>query len=285
MPFITIRGVRLHYRVFGEGGPWATLTTGGRRAFGEFIPLAGKLSALGFRVLLHDRRNTGASDIVIDGADGEEEIWADDLHALLVALGAKQAFIGGSSSGARMSLLYGLRHKMHTAGLLLFRVTGGAFAAGRLPEQYYGRYIEAARQGGMAAVCDIDDNRERIAANPANGAYLMKLPPEHYIEVMTRWLDRFQIDIDQQVMGINPAQLATLDLPAIVIPGNDNVHSSVAGKAAHRLIPGSQLHQLPIEDQDVDLIPFADWAEHEDDIAHAFAGFMRQVWARRPNRP
>ena len=32
-------------------------------------------------------------------------------------------------------------------GLLLLRVTGGPFAAGRLPEQYYGQFIRAAKAG------------------------------------------------------------------------------------------------------------------------------------------
>ena len=43
----------------------------------------------------------------------------------------------------------------------------GAFAAGRLPENYYGMFIKAAKEGGMAAVCATEQYQERIAANPA----------------------------------------------------------------------------------------------------------------------
>jgi pimeloyl-ACP methyl ester carboxylesterase len=60
-------------------------------------------------VLLHDRRNTGASDILIEGEESEEEIWTDDL-VLLGHLDALPAFVGGTSSGARMSMLTYLRH-------------------------------------------------------------------------------------------------------------------------------------------------------------------------------
>lgn len=95
----------IHYRVFGERGPWLALITGGRRGFGEFVPLAEKIAAQGVRVMVHDRRNTGASDIVIDGADGEEEIWTDDLYELLGKLNARPAVAGGASSGARTSIL------------------------------------------------------------------------------------------------------------------------------------------------------------------------------------
>ena len=75
MAFASVRGVRIHYEVFGDKGPMFALTTGGRRGYDEFVPLAKKIAQEGFRVLLHDRRNTGASDLVIAGEDGEEERW------------------------------------------------------------------------------------------------------------------------------------------------------------------------------------------------------------------
>src|SRR6476660_6923242 len=98
MPTLKIRDVNIHYRVLGTGGPWLALITGGRRGFNEFVPLAEKIAAHGVRVLLHDRRNTGASDILIEGKEGEEEIWADDLYLLLESRDALPAFVGGSSS-------------------------------------------------------------------------------------------------------------------------------------------------------------------------------------------
>ena len=58
---------------------------------------------------------------------------------------------------------------------------------------------------------------------------------------------------------------------------NDQVHASTSGLAAHRLIPGCVLHQLPIQDQAVPLIPFEEWAPYEDEIARTFVGFMRDV--------
>ena len=58
------------------------------------------------------------------------------------------------------------------------RLTGGEFAAGRLPEMYYGQFIKAAREGGMAAVCATEQYRERIAANPANRERLMRMDPK-----------------------------------------------------------------------------------------------------------
>ena len=173
MTHAIIRGVKLHHRIFGQQGPWVALVTGGRRGFQEFIEIAQKIADQGFQVLLHDRRNTGASDVLIAGEDGEEEIWADDLALLLDHVGATQAYVGGTSSGARLSMLFYLRHPQRVKALLLMRITGGDFAAGRLPHMYYGQFIDAAKAGGMQAVCANEQYQERIAANPANQARLM----------------------------------------------------------------------------------------------------------------
>jgi len=279
MPVSKIRGVSINWQVIGTAGPWLAMTTGGRRGHDEFIPIAKKIAAYGYRVLLHDRRNTGASDVLIDGDDGEEVIWTGDLYELMSQQGALPAFFSGSSSGARTSILFYLRYPQAVRGLLLMRVTGGAFAAGRLPENYYGQFIRAAQQGGMAAVCATEQWQERIAANPATRDRLMNLPTQKFIDVMTRWNAVFVAGAHHPVMGVSEAELRSIKVPTIVIPGNAKTHASHSGQTAHRLIAGSTLHQLPITDQDVPLIPFPEWSPYEEEIARVFAGFMARTVA------
>src|SRR5947207_5969121 len=144
MPVANVRGVNIFYQVIGDRGPWAALITGGRRGHDEFVPLATKLANAGYRVVLHDRRNTGRSDVLIEGDVAEEILWLDDLHELLTRLGALPAFVGGSSAGARTSMRFYLRFPNDVRGLLLLRVTGGPFAAKRLPDNYYGQFIKLA---------------------------------------------------------------------------------------------------------------------------------------------
>jgi pimeloyl-ACP methyl ester carboxylesterase len=277
MPTAHIRGVSINYEIFGDHGPWFAFVTGGRRGFSEFVSLAKKLAAEGCRVVLHDRRNTGASDVLIAGEEGEEEIWADDLVLLLKQLNALPAFIGGTSSGARMSMLVYLRHPTIVRGLILARITGGAFAAGRLPNMYYGQFIKAAREGGMAAVCATEQYQERIAANPANRERLMAMDPAEYIRVMEYWLSIFLRGPRAPVMGLTDEQLTSIRVPTLIVPGNDNTHASGNGLAAHKLIAGSELFELPIKDQDVPLLPFSDWAQHEPMMATKFVEFMNRI--------
>ncbi|MFN9122447.1 MAG: alpha/beta fold hydrolase, partial [bacterium] len=137
MPEAFVRGVILNYEVIGSEGPWIALTPGSRRSYHELIPLSKQLAKDGYRVLLHDRRNCGASEVGIEGIGSEHEIWADDLHALAGQLGALPLFVGGSSAGARLAILFALRHPEAVSGLLLWRLTGGQHAVQKLARQYY----------------------------------------------------------------------------------------------------------------------------------------------------
>jgi pimeloyl-ACP methyl ester carboxylesterase len=279
MPYAKVRGVNIFYQVIGDHGPWAALITGGRRGHDEFIPLAQKLAKGGYRVVLHARRNTGRSDVLIEGDVAEEIMWLDDLHDLLTQLGAVPTIIGGSSAGARTAMRYYTRFPNDTRALLLMRVTGGAFAANRLPENYYGSFIKAAQQGGMAAVCATEQYQERIAANPANRDRLMAMDPKQYIKVMSNWMDQFIASTKTEVFGMTDADLAAIKVPTVVIPGNDLTHASANGKIAASRIPGAMLHQLPIQDQDVALINYTEWEPYEQEIADAFLNIMRKATA------
>jgi len=276
MPIANVDGVKIVYEIVGTSGPVIALMPGARRGYAEMKPLAEKIAAGGFRVFLHDRRNTGGSDMKLDDSDTEEGVWADELYALLKQLDLLPAYVGGSSSGARTSLNFALRHPEALRGLLLIRVTGGEFAANRLPQNYYRIFIEAAEKGGMAAVCETDRFREYIATNPAVREQLMAMDPARFIEIKSRLLDKFLAGAKLPVMGMTEAELNSIKVPTLVVPGNDNTHSSKSGRIAHEMIEGSELHSLPITDQDVDLISWPDWSPVEAEIATVFIDFMRR---------
>jgi pimeloyl-ACP methyl ester carboxylesterase len=283
MPFATIGPVNLHYQIIGASGPVLALTPGGRRSFKEFLPLADKIARQGFRVLLHDRRNCGLSDIYFDRSDAEDALWAEDLQALLTFVGARGVFVGGSSSGCRTSILHFLRYPQRVRGLCLFRVTGGPFAAKRLPENYYHRFIAAAQEDGMEGVCAIDHWQERFKLRPQDRELLLSMDVDRYIDVMSFWRDRFVQGVDLPILGVTAAELQSITVPTVVIPGNDMVHSSASGAIAQSLIPGALLHSLPIEDTSRDLIPFDEWAPQEEEIASAFVDLMHRANVSRSN--
>jgi pimeloyl-ACP methyl ester carboxylesterase len=280
MPLTKVRGVNINYQVLGNGGPWVALSPGGRRDISGIELLAGRVAETGYRVVVFDRRNCGASDVVIDGQDSEYEIWADDVHELLRQLGALPAVIGGSSSGCRTSLLFALRHPEAVKALLLWRVTGGRFACERLAQDYYGQYIEAAKQGGMAAVCEMEHWKERIAARPENRNALMKMDVRRFIDVMSRWREYFLQGADLPVIGATEAELKTIKVPACVVPGNDLTHGRQTGENLGKLLKNSEVHVLFPKHYEEALSPREEWDEKAGEMAALFDDFMKRTVAR-----
>ncbi|MBV8888589.1 MAG: alpha/beta hydrolase [Alphaproteobacteria bacterium] len=275
MPEISVRGVNIRYEILGEGGPFIALQPGGRRGLVAVKPLGQKIAEAGYRVVVYDRRNCGASEIAIEG-QSENEVWGEDLHELLSRLDALPAYIGGSSSGCRLAMILALRRPEDVRGLLLWRVTGGAYAASHLANQYYTSHIAAAQQGGMIAVCAMEHWAEMIRNNPGNRERLMRIDPDDFIARMTQWRRSFEAGADYPVIGLSPAELRAITVPTCIIPGNDRVHPRQPGQIAHRLIPNSEYHEVLGEDRmDLD-VALEEWDAKEGLLAAIFIDFLRR---------
>lgn len=270
----TINGASLQYEIIGSSGPWVALSPGGRRPMAAVKALAQHIAAGGYRVLIHDRRSCGASEVLLGGDAAEHEVWAEDLHALLKQLDALPAFVGGSSSGCRMSLAFALRYPEAVRGLLLWRVTGGHFAAQRLSREYYAQYITAMQNGGMAAICETPHFRDLIAAYPPNREKLMAADPQAVIAAMTRWSKGFIDEAGYPVIGATEAQLRSIQAPSCVIPGNDNTHPKAVGETLAGLLPDATLNILFAKHLDVDVVPPESWSVKEKEMAAMLLAFL-----------
>lgn len=284
MPIANVRGVELRYEVLGGAGPWVAVAPGGRRGMDSVKPLAQKIADGGYRVLIHDRRNCGASSITIGGKEPENEIWADDLHELLRQLNALPAVVGGGSSGCRMALLLALRHPRAVSALLLWRVTAGRYAAERLARQYYGQYIEAAEKGGMAAVCAMEHWKACIAERPASRDLLMKMDSKRFIAAMADWSGYFVRGGDLPVLGVSEAELRSIRIPACIIPGNDRTHRVEAGSTLAGLLPDAELHVLFKENLDVDVVSPEEWQKTDGQSSAIFVKFLKRALAPAASR-
>lgn len=284
MPEALLRGVCINYRTIGDSGPWIALTPGSRRAYAELVDLSKAIAASGYRVLLHDRRNCGASDVAFDGSGSEHEVWADDLHALGKELGALPMYVGGSSAGARLAILYGIRHPDGLRGLLLWRVTGGQEAVDRLAENYYGQFITIAQRGGMQAVCESEHFSECIKARPSNRDRLLKTDAGQFVKVMTYWRDCFLQSAKLPIVGATEADLRAMKAPACLIAGNDVIHTPSTARKAASLISNSELHDDVVERRaENNLLKEWDrneWRRAEPRMAAIFTAFLNRAEGR-----
>ncbi len=274
MPIVEARGINLVYEVLGDSGPWVVISPGGRRGLTSDRALGVLLAEAGFRALVYDRRNTGGADIGFPG-DSESHEQAEDLLALLRALGTGSVYVAGCSSGARLSLLLALHHPEMVRALLLWRVTGGPYAARRLAYNYYEQFIAAAESGGIDAVAKTEHFAAMIAANPRNRGILDKMGADGFLTAMRRWLTGFHQGSGHPVAGISPEEMRGIALPTLIIPGNDRIHPRAPGQAAHRLMPNSEYREVMAEDVDVD-VDFAAWEAKNGTLASYFIDFLRR---------
>ncbi|MFF1480152.1 alpha/beta fold hydrolase [Streptomyces sp. NPDC058301] len=104
---LAVPGARLHYEVRGEGP--LLLVMGAPMAAAAFAPLAQALQSE-YTVVTHDPRGISGSVLDDPEQDSTPELRADDVAALLDALGADSADVFGSSGGAVTGLALVARH-------------------------------------------------------------------------------------------------------------------------------------------------------------------------------
>ena len=124
MPTLTNNGVNLHYETHGSG-PVLLMSHGysatSRMWDGQTEPLSRDHT-----LVLWDFRGHGQSDYPSDPAAYSEEATVSDMAAILDAVGARTAIIGGLSLGGYMSLAFHLRHPERCRALLIID-TGPGF--------------------------------------------------------------------------------------------------------------------------------------------------------------
>src|ERR1700739_791443 len=117
MPELNRDGVRLYYEIHGSGP--AILLTHGYSATSQMW--AGQVEALskGHTLIAWDMRGHGQSDYPEDPGAYSEAATVADMAAILDAVGAREAVIGGLSLGGYMSLAFHLAHPDRTQALLI----------------------------------------------------------------------------------------------------------------------------------------------------------------------
>jgi pimeloyl-ACP methyl ester carboxylesterase len=280
MPLAVVRGVHINYQVIGNTGPFIALTPGSRRPYAELVNLSKAIAAHGYRVLLHDRRNCGASDVAFDGSGSEHEVWADDLYDLAKQLNATPLYVGGSSAGARLAILFAIRHPDALRGMLLWRVTGGQEAVDRLAENYYGQFITIAKAGGMKAVAESEHFAECIAARPQNRERILSVNVDDFIKVMTGWREAFLTSATLPIVGATEEQLNAIKAPTCLVAGNDVIHTPATARKAAKLIPNSELHDDVVEKRGEDNLKKdwdrQEWRDAEPKLAQIFSDFLKR---------
>ncbi len=248
MPKVNVNGIGIAYEIIGDGGKTAAITPGGR--FSKETPgvreLAEALAGHGFKTLIWDRPNCGASDVCFEG-ESESILNADTFYGLLQALDFGPALLVGGSAGSRVTLLTAIRHPEIASALFLLWISGGPIGLSALPFHYCHDNALLALSQSMEAVAAQPAWAEQIQRNPENRDRILAQDPAKFVATMQRWAASFFPQSDAPVPGLSPEELAALQMPVVVLrSGTTDIHHTRAtSEALAAMIPGAQLREPP----------------------------------------
>jgi class 3 adenylate cyclase len=206
----------------------------------RFLERLGKFA----RVVWFDKRGTGLSDRV--GDLPILEVRADDVRAVMDAVGLERAVIFGISEGGSMSALFAAAYPERTNALILF----GAFACRVRTEEYpwaptaeereaWIRSLESGRSGDDE-VAHLAPSR---AKDPAFVSWFRRYGRASVSPSAAVALARMNTGID--IRGILPA----IHVPTLVLQRTGDLDVSPGnGRYLGQAIPGAKLVELPGND-------------------------------------
>lgn len=249
-----IDGIGIEYELLGpEGAHAVAITPGGRMSkdAAGVRDLGEALAALGKRVLLWDRPNSGLSDLHFEG-DNESAMQGQFLTRLIRKLELGPTALAGGSAGSRCSLLAAVQDPGAVSHLVQWWISGGTVSLMMLGASYDCEPAIAASMGGMEAVAASAAFAEPIERNPEARAQLLAQDPAKFIACMERWAEAFVPNRESPVPGMTPQDWASLKMPVLIFRGSemDLYHHRRITDWAARLIPHAEALELPWSDEE-----------------------------------
>jgi len=234
MPKINRDGVSVYYEVHGSGPP--LLLTHGYSSTSQMWD--GQIEALSKhnKLVVWDMRGHGRSDYPSDPAAYSEALTVADMAALLDAVGADRAIVGGLSLGGYMSLAFYRAHPERVSALLIID-TGPGFKKDDARETWNKRAHDTGdrfEREGLAVLQSASRERSTVSHRDASGL-------AHAARGMLTQRDAGVIELlpnikvpSLVVVGADDTPfLAASDYMAAKIPGAKKVVIAAAGHAAN----------------------------------------------------
>jgi class 3 adenylate cyclase len=251
-------GVHIAYQVLGEGPVDFALILGssGNVEIQWELPVANLYRRLASfsRLILHDRRGTGLSDRMVPIPNLETR--AQDLLAVLDAVGSTEAVISGSETGGAVAALFAATYPARSRALILtWPVARGTWAPdypwGEKPETQE-RYLKAVAHGwGTEAFAArfLAENVQSLAGN-AEAIRLKARMQRHFVtpgaavELERIWYETDVLD----VLGVIRTPTLITDLAdAEWGPEESRYIASLIPNATMRFLPGRDPESADID--------------------------------------
>jgi pimeloyl-ACP methyl ester carboxylesterase len=272
MAFATIGGIRTRYEVDGSGPPLLLFSPGGFNATVENWSSFGIYARLNLLEHLRERFTCIAFDKRESGESGgrlEPIGWGDYAAqglGVLDELGIGRAHVIGGCIGCSIAAAMAVARPERVSSLVLYSPAGGPRY--RLTQQ--GRFAEHlvfVQRHGLADVVELATRDEKtFAQDPRVGPWVsvIRTDPDfaeryaehdlHDYRSIVEDTARTLFDRDT-VPGAEPEELLELDVPVLVVPGNDPNHALSAARYLQECLPRSEYWDVMPEEQTEETAP------------------------------
>ncbi|MEU8617534.1 alpha/beta hydrolase [Streptomyces sp. NPDC048623] len=266
MPTAVIDGISTRYEVTGDGPPLLMFSPGGFDSSLEAWRTTGVYRRLGlldrlaehYTCVTFDRRESGSS-----GGRLERLSWEGYVRqglGLLDHLDIDRAFLMGGCVGCSTAAALAVAAPGRVAGMVLYSPAGGVHYR-RKQHQRFDAHLAYAAEHGLRGVVDLARSTgEGFSKEPRVGPWSHVLrrdaefakeyadcDPERYRTLVTGSA-RLLFDRDT-VPGVEPEDLLTLRVPALIVPGQDTSHAPSAARYLQECLPVNEYWDVPVAEQ------------------------------------
>jgi pimeloyl-ACP methyl ester carboxylesterase len=266
MPFATLDGIRTRYEVFGAGPPLLLFSPGGFngalenwRTFGIYarLNLLDHLTER-YTCIAFDKRESGQSGGRIDHLTWAH--YARQGEALLDHLGIERADVTGGCIGCSIALALAVGSPRRVGSLVLYSPAGGPRYR-RMQRDRFAEHLAYVSEHGLAGVIELArSNEATFARDPRVGPWVNVLRSEavdvddaQYVPA-TAASGETLFDRDT-VPGAEAERLMSLEIPALVVPGNDASHALSAAHYLVECLPRAEIWNVMPEEQTAENAP------------------------------
>jgi len=218
--YSNVNGLKMYYEIYGEGKPLVLIHGGGstiQTTFGRIIPeFAKHRQVIGVELQAHGRTSDRDTELSF-----EQD--ADDVAFLLKNLGISKADFFGFSNGGNTAMQLAIRHPQ-----IVEKIIVGSALCKRsgAPAQFWD-FMKQATLDQMPQ--QYKDAYKAIAPDPNN----LQTMHDKCAKRMVAFED------------MSDAQIKSINVPTLIIMGNNDVATPEHAVEMHRLIANSQLAIVP----------------------------------------
>ncbi|GAB2765368.1 alpha/beta fold hydrolase [Sinomonas soli] len=272
MPVVELDGIPTRYETVGEGAPLLMFSPGGFDSSLENWTSFGRYRDLGFvdalkdayTCVVFDRRESGRSGGRVERLTWER--YMEQALALIDHLGFDWVHTMGGCVGCSTAAALAVAVPERVRSMVLFSPAGGPQY--RMAQHLrFTQHLAFAAENGLPAVVELarsttagfsKDPRVSPWAAPLRAdeqfakSYAAMDP--HRYELIVTGTVRGLFDRDT-VPGVEAEDLMTLDVPALIVPGQDASHAPSAARYLEECLPVHEYWDVPVAEQTPETAP------------------------------